>query len=84
MEICDYCVQGQGHREGSKCRLMFFLVDVFSLCMVVYYHEVMCHAEKLVHYLECQGHSEGLYDQNMTIFTISSKLLVPLQTRLVW
>ena len=37
---------------------------------MVYYHEVMCHAEKLVHYLQPQGNSEGLYNQNMTIFTI--------------
>ena len=44
--------------------------------MEVYYHETMCHAEKLVHYLQCQDHSEGLYNQNMTISTISSGLLV--------
>ena len=44
--------------------------------MMVYYHEVMCHVKKLVHYLQCQGHSDGSYNQNMTIFTISSKVLV--------
>ena len=33
--------------------------------MVVYYHEAMYHAEKLVHYLQGKGHSEGLYSQNM-------------------
>ena len=49
-----------------------------KLVMVVYYHEAMCHAEKLVHYLQCQGHSEGLYNQNMTISIVSSKLLVGL------
>ena len=27
----------------------------------------MCHVEKSVHYLQCQGHSEGLYNRNMTI-----------------
>ena len=48
-----------------------------KLRIVVYYHSAMCHAEKLVHYfLQCQGHSEGLYNQNLTIFTILSKLLV--------
>ena len=52
--------------------------------MVVYYHEVDCHAEKLVHYLQCQGHSEGLYNQNCTICTISFKLLVSLQPTLIW
>ena len=54
-----------------------------KLGMVVYYHEVMCCAEKLVHYLQCQSPSESLYNQNMTIFTISSKLLVRLRTDLV-
>ena len=52
--------------------------------MVVYYHEAMCHVEKLVHYLQCQGHSEGLHYQNMTIFTVSSKLLVRFQSDLVF
>ena len=52
--------------------------------MVVYYHEAMCHAEKLVHHLQCQGHSKGLYNQKLTVFTVSSKLLVHLQPNLVW
>ena len=51
--------------------------------MMVYYHEAMCLAEKLVHYRQCQGHSKGLYDQNVTIFNVSSKLLVSLQPNLV-
>ena len=32
---------------------------------------------------QCQGHNEGLYNQNMTISTFSSKLLVCLQPNLV-
>ena len=36
--------------------------------MVVYYHQAVCYAEKLVYYLQCQAHSEGLYNQNITIF----------------
>ena len=55
-----------------------------KLSMVVYYHQAMCHAEKLIHYLQCQGHIKGLYNENTIIFTISSKLLVCLQTNLVW
>ena len=47
-------------------------------------HEPECHAEKLVHCVQCQGHSMGLYDQNMTISVVSSKLLVHLQPNLVW
>ena len=38
--------------------LFFFLT---KLVMVVHYHVVMCFVEKLVHYLQCQGHSEGLH-----------------------
>ena len=41
-------------------------VVVVKLGMVVYYQKAMCHAEKMVHYFQCQGHSEGLYNQNMT------------------
>ena len=52
--------------------------------MAVYYYEAMCYVEKLVHYLQCEGHSGGLWNQNMTVFTISSKLLVYLQPNLVW
>ena len=54
-----------------------------KLCMVVYYYEAMCHVEKLVHYLQCQDHSKGLYNQYMTNFTIPSKLLVHLQPNMV-
>ena len=51
--------------------------------MVVYYHEAMCYAEKLVHYFQCQGHSEDLYNQNVIISAMSSELVVCLQTDLV-
>ena len=52
--------------------------------MVVYHYKANCQAEKLVHYRQRQGHNGGLYNQNMTISTISSKLLVRLQSNLVW
>ena len=55
-----------------------------KLGMVVYYHEAECHAQKLVHYLQCQGHSKGLNKQNMSISFISTKLLVHLQPNLIW
>ena len=68
------------HVSDRVCSVSPELLKIYTkLGMVVYYHEAMCHAEKLVHYLQCQGHSEGLYNQNMTIFTISSNLLVGLQ-----
>ena len=30
------------------------------------HHEPESHAEKLVRCLQCQGHSEGIYDHNIT------------------
>ena len=51
--------------------------------MVVYYHEAQRRGEKLVHCFQSEGHSEGLYNQNMTISAVSSKLLVRLQLNLV-
>ena len=47
------------------------------------HHDQESHAEKLVLCLQCQGHSVGIYDQNMSIFTLSSKLLHGLQPKLV-
>ena len=44
--------------------------------MDMQHHEPECHAEKLAGCLQCQGHSKGLYNQIMTISTLSSKLLV--------
>ena len=52
--------------------------------MEAYYREAECRAQKLVHYFQCQGHSEGLYKQNITIFTVTSKLMVHLKLNLAW
>ena len=52
--------------------------------MVVYFYEAECQTEKNDHYLQCQGHSEDLCNQNKTTSIISSKLLVRLQPNLVW
>ena len=52
--------------------------------MVMQHHKPECHAEKLVHCVQYQGHSEGLYNQNMTISVVSFKLLVGLQLNFVW
>ena len=47
--------------------------------IVTQHHKLECHAEKLVHCVQHQGHSEGLCNQNMTISVVSSKMLVHLQ-----
>ena len=72
MEKWDYCGQGhrEGSKCRRMFVQMIFSLSVHSVSpellnhffftkrgMVVYYHEAICHAEKLVHYLECQGHS---------------------------
>ena len=51
--------------------------------MIMQQHEPDCNAEKLVHSVQCQGHSMGVYNQNMTNSVVSSKLLVGLQPNLV-
>ena len=53
-----------------------------KLGMVMQHHELECYAEKLVRCLQCQGHSEGLYNQTMTISALSSKQVVCLQANL--
>ena len=50
--------------------------------MVMQHHKPKCGAEKIVHCVQCQGHSEGLYNQTMTISVVSSKLLVLFATKL--
>ena len=42
-----------------------------KLGIVVHQHEPECHAKKMGFYLQGQGHSVGLYNQNMTVSTIS-------------
>ena len=50
--------------------------------MMVYYHEMVCHAEKLDHCLNVKV-TVRAYNQKLTISTLSSKLLVYLQPNLV-
>ena len=60
---------------------IFWITEHFvpKLGMVMQHYEPECYAEKSVHCLQCQGHSEGLYNQSVPISAISSKLLVCLQ-----
>ena len=44
--------------------------------LLMQHHKPKCHAEQLVYCVQCQGHSEGLYNQNIAISVVSSKLLV--------
>ena len=48
----------------SFCQCVQVCLDaqpfLIRLGMVVYYYEVVCHAENMVLYLQRQGHSEGL------------------------
>ena len=66
---------------------IFRIADHYDtkLGIITQHHEPECHAEKKARCLQCQGHSKSLYlyDQNMTISTLSSKLLVCLQSNLV-
>ena len=77
---CFLCVSDHVRSVSPELLNHFFFTE---LGMVVYYNEAMCHADKLVYYLKCQGHSEGLYNQNQTLYTVSSEL-VHLQPNLIW
>ena len=52
--------------------------------IVAYFYELNCDTEKLFCYLQGEGHSEGVYNQNMTISTTSFILLILLEPNLVW
>ena len=89
----DYCIQGQGHREGSICQWMFVWMVSSELqnsllLNLVWWSSMLSQGvmqrEKKVFCLQGQGHSKGLYDQNMTLSAISSELLIPWQPNLVW
>ena len=76
--ICPYI------HVSRFCQDLLNLSTIFKqIGVVIYYHEMECHAEKSVGYLEGQAHSEALYNQNRTVSTISSKLLVRLGPNLV-
>ena len=64
----------------SECLSQLYILNqehfVTKLGMVLQHHKPECQTEKLVHCVQCQGHSKGLYNQNMTISVVSSKLLV--------
>ena len=50
--------------------------------IVLYCHEMIFHAEKFVHRVQCQGFSKSLYKQNITMSVVSYKLPVGLQPNL--
>ena len=58
---------------------------VTKLGIVMHHHKLECHTKRFVCYFQGQGQNKGLYDQNMTVSTISSKLLILLlQSLVLW
>ena len=51
---------------------------VTKLGTVMHHHKPEFSAKRSVCNFQGQGHSKGSYDQNMTVSTISSELLIPL------
>ena len=81
-------VRGEA-QSVSDCSSGWYLLNrrTFGteLGMVMQHQEPECHAgKKNVYYLQGQGHNECSYDQNTTLSTISSELLILWQTNLVW
>ena len=72
VEKIVYCIHGQGHSKCSICQRMFVRIifsepqNILLLKSCTQLHEPDCLAEKIVHGLQCQGHSEGLQNQIMT------------------
>ena len=56
---------------------------VTKLGIVMHHHELESHATRLVYYFQGLGHSKGSYDQNMTVPTVFSELLILLLANLV-
>ena len=86
VKILDCSVQGQGHNEQLKiviiCPDIFWTTQplVTKLRMMICNNKLQCHAKnKNKFYFQCQGHSEDLCSQMMTVFTISSELMILLQ-----
>ena len=89
MSVSAVSVQSQGHSEVqlsvNVCPAEIFLTTepfVTKLGIVLHHHEPECHTQRLVCQLKDQGHSEGLYNQNMTVSTLSYELLILLQPNL--
>ena len=88
VEKLDYCIQGQGHSEGSKCRCLprwyFLNRQTFCYQTRIVMHHNEHHAKKVVCYFQGQGHTKGSYEQNMTVSTVCFELLILLLQNLVW
>ena len=92
VEKWDHCIQGQGHsRLRFEMLVNVCLDDIFWTTkhfvikpgILMHHYKPDCLAEKLVHFVQCQGHRKVLYNQIITISVVSSKLLVSLQPNLV-
>ena len=86
----DYCFQGQGHSEGSKCRFLsgWYLLNhqpfCFKLGIVMHQYELECHAKRLICYFQGQGYCKSSHDQNVTISSGFFELLILLLPNEVW
>ena len=85
----DCCVQGQGHSEGSKCQWKIVwlvsseppnivLPNLVGWCIIMIlrqHYDLECPTQKkIVHYLQVQGHIEGLYYEILLLFLPYSPL----------
>ena len=75
VEKLDYCVQGQGHSRGSKCRWMFVWMlssepQNILLPSLLWWCSIMSQSVMRKKTIVCchqgEGHSKGSCDQNMT------------------
>ena len=85
VENLDYWIQGQGHSKGSKywCLSKWYHLNHQTFCYQTWNCDASSWAgvscKKFICYFQGQGHSKGSHNQNMTVSTISSELLILLQ-----
>ena len=98
VEKWDYCIQGQGHSEGSKCQWMYVRM-IFTLyvrlCLLniswtttrfnwmVHLHKLECLVWKLDYCFQGQDHSESSKLDWIFMYLIYSVPLISLQPKKV-
>ena len=92
MKKMDCCVQGEGHiksedfkksSSGGNLLKGWTVLANLAWCYIDH-HKLECRAKRLVWNLQGHGHSEGSYNQNMTISKVSIELLNQIKCNKNW
>ena len=91
VEKVDYCLQGQSHSEGSKCRCLsrWYFLNRQTFCtklgIVMHHNELECHAKKKSFAIfKVKVTARARMIKIWEFCTVSSKLLILLLQNFVW